>query len=315
MGAAPAPAKSAVASRRLDFLEWTANPAGVSAAAHLRAFRSLVLAHVAVQAWAWALRPLEFPYTFPPLAIHACALVLSAGCLASLLPRPWVGRVACMLAVPLVAAEIAWSLPATANHGFLSWVLVLLCAVFDPDDPDEERLLLQGLRWIAVIIFFWAGLQKALHGLYFRGDFLSWATAVGGSRWVDLFAWVLPADEIARLRALPQDVGAGPFRMDSAWMGLLSNGVWVGEMAMGVAMLFRRTREIAALAAISLVWLIQAAPREFMFALLYTNLLLLFVRGEPNRRGRWVFLLAYALLVAAVAGTPGLEGLVKRSGL
>ena len=322
MAAPPGPASEPAATvlRReartwSRWLEWTADLPGRSSAAHLRAFRSLVLAHVSVQAWAWTLWPLDFPYTFPPAAIASAAAVLSACLVASLLPRLGWGRRACIVATPIVAFQISWVLPATANHGFLSLVLMLLCAVFDPDDHEEEKLLLQGLRWITVLIFFWAGAQKALHGLYFRGEFLSFATAVGGSRWVELFAFAMPAGEIARLQDLPQHVGAGPFRMNSALMVLLSNAVWVGEIALAIGMLFRRTRELAALLGIGLVFLIQTAPREFMFALLYTNLLLLGVRGEPNRRLLPLFLLAYSLLFAAVAGTPGLEGLLKRAGL
>ena len=76
-------------------------------------------------------------------------------------------------------------------------------------------------------------------------------------------------------------------------------------MALGVALALRRTRELAALAAIGLVFTIQAAPREFMFALLYTNLLLLFVRGEPNWRLLPLFLAGYAYLVAVLLGAPG----------
>jgi len=298
-------------SARRSFLEWTADPPGVSPAAHVRAFRSLVLAHVAVQSWAWALRPLDFPYTFPGLPIHAGAALLTGLCGLSLFRA---GRLACALALPVVLWETAWLLPATANHGFLALVMLFLCALFDPDREGEDALLLQGLRWLAVIVFCWAGLQKALHGLYFGGEFLSWALAVGGARWVEAFAWALPGPELARLEALPQSVGSGPFRMDSLLLVLVSNAVWIGEVALGAGMLSKRLREAAAVCAIGLVLAIQTAPRELMFALLYTNLLLLFVRGEPDRRLLPLFLAGHALLLAAVAGVPGLELLLKPKG-
>ena len=50
---------------------------------------------------------------------------------------------------------------------------------------------------------------------------------------------------------------------------------------------------------------IQLAPREFMFALLYTNLLLLGVRGEWNRRLLPLFIAFYIYLLAVLWGAPG----------
>jgi hypothetical protein len=284
-------------------LDWTADPPGVSAARHLAAFRVLLLAHFAVQSWAWVVVPTPVPVTFPPLAIRAVAVVLSALCLAALLGR---GRLACLLAAPLVAWEVVWLFPLTANHTFLGLVLVALCGLLDPERPEDEALLIQSLRWLAVLVFFWAGVQKALHGLYFRGEFLAWMVGQGATRWGDIFGWIVPADELERLRSYPRYLaGAGPYRVDSLAFRLVANGVWLGEIGLAVGMLFRRTREVAALGAIALVFLIQLAPREFMFALLYTNLLLLFVRGEWNRRLLPVFLAVYLYMLAVLMGAPG----------
>ncbi len=298
-----------------SWLDWTADPSGTSAAPHLQAFRVLILLHLCVQAWAWALRPLDHPYTFPPLAIHGCAVALTlAAAVASFGSERW-GRMACLASLPIVAFELAWVFPATANHHYLSLLILGLCGLFDLRREGEDQLLLQGLRWVAVIVFFWAGAQKALHGLYFRGEFLSWAVAVGGERWAALFGWLLPGAELTRLQELPQNVGSGPWRAAGLVVPLVSNAVWVGEIVLAVGMLVVRIRVVAVLLALGLVYAIQLAPREFMFALLYTNLLLLFLPGEPNRRLLPVFALAYALLVGAVAGVPGLEGLVKQAGL
>lgn len=284
-------------------LDWTADSPGVSSARHLAAFRVLLLAHFAVQSWVWALKPPPVPVTFPPALIHGAAALLTLLCLASLLGR---GRLACVLALPVVLWEIAWIFPLTANHNFLGFVLVGFCAYLDPRQPEEEALLIQSLRWVAVLIFLWAGLQKALHGLYFRGEFLTWMVAHGVDRWADIFGWLMPAEELQRVRHYPRYMAfSGPYRVDSLPFLVVANGVWLGEIALGAGMLFRRTREIAALAAVALVFLIQLAPREFMFALLYTNLLLLFVRGEWNRRLLPVFLLAYAYLLAVLMGAPG----------
>ncbi len=284
-------------------LDWTADRPGVSSARHLRAFRVLLLAHVAVQSWAWAVRPAPPPVTFPPLAIHAVAVVLTVLCVAALFGR---GRLCCALAFPLVAWNVSWIFPLTANHNFLVLVLIGLCACFDAEEREEEALLVQSLRWVAILIFFWAGAQKVLHGMYFRGEFLTWMVAQGVERWADIFGWMMPEGEVARLRSLPRYMaGAGPYRVDSLLFLLAANSVWVGEVALAVGLVFRRTRELAAIGAILLVFLIQLAPREFMFALLYTNLLLLFVRGEWNRRLLPLFLADYAYLLAVLLGAPG----------
>jgi len=289
---------------RASWLDWTADPPGVSSGRHLVAFRTLLLAHLAVQAWAWSVHELPPPYTFPPLTMRVAAVWFTFLCGISLATDR--GRLACALALPAFAAAVAWTFPVTANHWYLALVLLGLCSVFDPEREGESVLLIQGLRWLAVLVFFWAGAQKLLHGLYFRGEFMTWMIANGVERWSDIFGWMLPDGEVERLRALRRyQPGAGPYRVDSALFLLANNAVWVGELALAVLMGWRRTRQLAAFAAIALVFTIQTAPREFMFALLYTNLLLLFVRGEPNRRLLPLFLAAYAYLVAVLFGAPG----------
>jgi hypothetical protein len=204
-----------------------------------------------------------------------------------------------------VAAEVIWLFPATPNHVFLTLVLVTLSSAFDLKKSSDSLLLLQTLRWIAVIIFVWAGIQKALHGLYFRGEFLTWMVAQGIDRWADVFGLIISEPELARITAFPRFVpGTGPYRVDSWLFIAVSNSVWIAEILLGLAMLHRRTREWAAVGAIALVFMIQTAPREFMFALLYTSLLLLLFRGEPNRRLMPVFLLVYACMLAALLGAP-----------
>lgn len=293
-------------------LDWTADPPGVSSARHLRAFQTLVLAHFSVQNWGWALRPVPSPYTFPTWGITAAAVFLTLLCVASLLGR---GRWLCVLAWPVVAWEVAWLFPVTANHTFLGLVVLGLCSLLDPERPEEEALLLQSLRWLAVLVFFWAGAQKLLNGLYLRGEFLTWMVAQGIERWADVFGWMIPEAELARLQSIPRFMkGGGPYRVDSALFVLAANAVWIGEIAIAVGLLFRRTRQWAALAAIALVFVIQSAPREFLFAVLYTNLVLLSVRGEWNRRLLPVFVAFYVLVFAARLGAIPAGFLVKADG-
>ncbi len=299
------------------FFDWVTEPHASTQRAqsfgpHLEAFRVLLLAHLTIQACAWAIVPVPYPYTFPPSAIQSAAgLMTVLFFFGSTKGRT---RLACLLATPIVAAEILWLFPSTPNHVFLTLVLVTLCGAFDLKKDRDSLLLLQALRWIAVIIFVWAGVQKALHGLYFHGEFLLWMIAQGVDRWADLFGWIISESELARITSLPRFIpGTGPYRVDSWLFVLVSNFVWIGEIALGLALLHRRTRQWAAAGAIALVFMIQAAPREFMFALLYASLLLLLFRGEPNRRLMPVFLGVYLCMLAALLGAP-LPFLLKSGG-
>jgi hypothetical protein len=278
---------------------------------HLEAFQILLLAHLTVQAWAWVIVPVPYPYTFPDWAILLAAVLMAGFFVLGATGRP---RLACALAIPIVAWEVVWLFPGTPNHVFLTLVFLTLSCAFDLKKNSESLLLLQTLRWIAVIIFVWAGIQKALHGLYFQGEFLTWMVAQGIDRWAEIFGWIMSSTELERITALPRFVpGTGPYRVDSWLFVFVSNCVWVGEILLGLAMLHRRTREWAAVGAIALVFTIQTAPREFMFALLYTSLLLLLFRGEPNRRLMPVFLVVYACMLAALLGAP-FSFLVKAGG-
>jgi hypothetical protein len=284
-------------------LDWTGDPPGVSSERNLVALRSLLVAHLAVQSWAWALRPLPPLFAFPTAAIFAAAVLLTGALAASLVGY---GRAACAAALAVGALELAWLFPFAANHTHLAVVCVGFCAALDPGRPDDRDLLIRGLRWATVIVFFYAGLQKVLHGLYFRGEFLAWMVGQGAENWTRVFGWMLPADEIARLQGYARyQVGAGPYRVSSPLFVLLSNAVWVAEMALAALLIPLRTRAAAALGAIALVLTIQSAPREFMFALLYGQLLLLFVPGHWNHRLLAVFLLAYGSLLAVLLGAPG----------
>lgn len=293
-------------------LDWTADPPGAPPPRQLPALRALVLAHLAVQAFAWWLRPLPTPATFPPLAIGIVSVALG---LLSLLALTRHGRLACRLAFPLAAWVVVWVFPFTPNHTFVALLVLGLFAWLEPAREEDAGLLLRGLRWLTVVVFFYAGLQKALHGMYFRGEFLTWMIAQGIERWEAIFGWTLSHAELTRLRSYPRYlVGAGPYRVDAPLLLLASNVVWLGELVLSGLMLLRRTRELAALLAIVLVFTIQLAPREFMFALLYTQMLLLFVRGDWNRRLLPLFLFAYWYQLAVLLGAPGARLLLKAGG-
>ncbi len=133
---------------RVNALDWTANPEGVRSAPDLRACRTLVLAHWATQGWAWVLRPLPDPYTFAPAFTLVTAILLTA-CLAASFTRH--ARLACAVAAPFTLAAVYWTLPATPNHTLFVCLLLLLFVVFDPEDPEDDALLIQGIRWMVLL--------------------------------------------------------------------------------------------------------------------------------------------------------------------
>lgn len=294
-------------------LDWTADAPGTRPEAHLRAFRVLVLAHLATQCLAWWIHPLTRVVGPEPETSAGLGLAFAALAALALLRRG--GRLADLAGFALAAFVVVRLFPTTANHTFLAALVLGLFALLDPGRDDEAELLIRSLRWMAAIVFFWAGAQKAANGLYFRGEFLAWMVAHGSAHWPEVFGWCLPAEELSRLASLPRfGPGAGPYRPDSLPFVLIANGVWVGELCLAAGMLWRRTRVAAALGAIALVVAIQLAPNEWMFALLYTQLLLLYVPGEWNRRLLPVFVLAYAYLLLALLGAPGRGFLVKANG-
>lgn len=215
--------------------------------------------------------------------------------IAGLMPR--FARPATAIATLLVLGDVLVTLPDTANHVFLEWLCLVLLTLFDEQDEDEAPLLLQGLRWMTGVFFFYTGLQKVLYGYYFDGQFLAFLAATD-ERFRLFFQHLIPSEELERLRAFNLSlvdadagrwkprVGAGPYRVDSLIFVLVSNITYIFEMVAGLLLLLPRTRVVAALASIVFVIMIELAARELTFGALMINLLLLFLPGKWNK---WLF--------------------------
>ncbi len=182
--------------------------------------------------------------------------------------------------------------PLNANHHYLLLLCLALIAFFDHRSEEERSLLLAGLKWIALIGLFYAGIQKVLWGYYFRGEFLAYAIAQN-ERFSSFFSWLIPADELARLRALEMGEGAGPYRVDSPLFVAMSNLSYLGELILPPLLLFARTRTFAVAALLVYVFAIEAGAREVFFGLMIVGLLLLFAPASWLRRSFPVFLAAY----------------------
>jgi uncharacterized membrane protein YphA (DoxX/SURF4 family) len=274
------------------------------AATRLQWLRRVVLTWSAVRTLVW----IDHDAPLDPTLLGGTALVLAVAAALAFTSRwdTWASRVA----LPALLVQLIATVPHTPNHFFLEVyaVAMLACA---SGAPGDDALVLSGVRWLTALVLLLTGCQKLAFGRYVHADFL--AFMVGrGDRFADLFAWVLPPTEVARLQAYdPFRGGAGPYRVTSVPFVLLSNVVWVAELALPIGLLLGRTRRITAVVALAFVALIQLGARELGFALLFTNLLVLFA---PLALARIVAGGSLAMLTAIAAAALGLvpgSGLVR----
>jgi len=279
-----------------DAVEWSS--------AGLRAFRALLLVHAAVRTWAWvSLKPADMPL-LELLVVWAFAFGMTAAAVLGLSAR--YARRAAQLATVLLACELYSSFPGTPNHVWLEFFCVALVGAFDVEGSDG-RLLLVGLRWLAVIVLFHTGLQKLLNGYYVHGEFLVWAVSVQ-DRFADVFRPMLSADEVTRIATLDGTTpGTGPYRTGSPLFLVASNAVWILELVLPGLLVARASRVWAAVVAIAFLGFIQLAAREVLFAALITQLLLLLSpRADWNRRSALLYALLYVYILAYLLGlVPG----------
>ncbi len=265
-------------------------------AAIARAFQLFLFTHVAVRTLLWAQRADDWVVGRYLLAavLVACAVVVWR--------LPARAHAAAAVALAALTIKLGASFPGTSNHFFLEYLCVALCVLCAPADAGERTLLLAAVRGLTLIVLFHSGLQKVLHATYFDAQFLGYEIG-SKSAFAWLFGWLLPADELARLRALhPTALGNGPYAVRSVPVVLLANAIWAFEMLAPVFLVWRRTRVPAVFATIAVIVLIQAGARELMFGVLMINLLLLFLPTAVNSATLPGFLMLFAVLVAARAG-------------
>lgn len=202
------------------------------------------------------------------------------------------------LAVAEVAA-ISESFPWTGNHRYFELFLCLFAAVLDLRVPEERRVFLRAVQWLTVVVLFYSGLQKLAHGFYVGGHYLAYMLHEETYR--PVLGLLLPADELARLSALPRAVGSGPYVVESTWFITASNLVWIAEMSLPVLLVWPATRRLGVVGTFVLLLAIEAAARELFFGLLFAGATLTFWPTPVLRRLAPVFLFAcaFALLVRA----------------
>jgi len=190
---------------------------------------------------------------------------------------------ACFAGLALLQLLYVWSyFPQAGNHRYLEIVLAVLLATLDHEREDEGLLLLHALRWTAVVVLFYSGLQKAVHGLWFEGQFLAYSIWREG--FADVLARLLPAEEALRLASYDAVPGDGPYLAPGTPLSIVSNLVWLSEMLLAVLLVPRATRRFAWVAALGLILALEVVAREFMFGVEFGCTLLLFARSDLLRR-------------------------------
>lgn len=266
------------------------------AAEKIRAFQIFLLMHVTARLWIWALRPRDIS-ALP----QTLAAVLITGCFVLGFSRRW-ARTATIVAAATLFVKIVATFPHTSNHAFLEWLCMTLLALLDPRSPANATLVLQTYRWILVIVLFWSGVQKLLHGTYFDARFFGVAIAQAPN-FADIFRPLLAPEELDRLIASnPRRVGAGPFAIQSFLVVVLSNATYLFEIAAGPLLLIKRTRVATTFLCLAFLVFIEAGAREIMFGAVFMNLLLLFPRSNWNRPLLPIFALLYLYLIAVRVG-------------
>lgn len=252
--------------------------------AKLRTFEVILLLHICAEHWSWYLDG-HTGWLRPVLALP----LVAAGVFLRWTRLPFLGLLV------LHAFVIADTFPQTANHVWLEALLFGILAFLDHEEEAEQGLILGSVRWIVLVVFFYAGLQKLVHGFYVKAQLL--AVYMRTEKFQAVLQYLVPDDELARLTALDSRVGDGPYRVESPLLVLVSNASYIVEMGVPCLLLFRKTRTVGLLLALGFLVATEAMARELFFGALYLNGLLLFVPGDLRRRSLPAFALFYVWLV------------------
>jgi uncharacterized membrane protein YphA (DoxX/SURF4 family) len=197
------------------------------------------------------------------------------------------GRLA-FAGLAIVQSVRIWNdFPVSGNHSYLELLLCILCASLNVRDQEERKLFLRAVRWMSCVVFFYAGVQKFVHGYYFRGQLLLYSIGIETFR--PVLQLLLPHADFVRLSQYRFQAGDGPFLVSSPLIVVLSNATYIIEIGLAVLLLLRRTRPFAVIGAIVFLVCIESAARELFFGLIYINMLLLFLERDVNRRLLGVF--------------------------
>lgn len=181
-----------------------------------------------------------------------------------------------------VGVDVVESFPGGSNHFYLSVIVLMSFTICDIGQKGNRLSLLASLRWYAIIVTFYSGFKKLLFGTYFKGQYLS--TVIHERGFSDALAYVTNAKEHHRLVEYAVHGAPGPYFFESPIALVVSNGVYLTEIAVAILLLWKKTRVVGAYCGIGLVLGIELIAREVVFGLIYSNLLVLFLSEHIARR-------------------------------
>ncbi len=189
----------------------------------------------------------------------------------------------------------SFEFPNTPNHRLIEVVVLGLACLSNVENSQERRLFFSFIRAFALLVFFYAGVQKILLGTYFTGQYLAYKTYSAISFQNLGFLWC-SQEELETFKSLswPPSAGMGPFQLNT-WYGLiLSNATWVLELVLPVVCFFGKRKNIWAAITLVFVLGIQAMALEIEFLLIMMCLLSLYFK---HIRDRQLFFLSCLLVV------------------
>ena len=148
------------------------------------------------------------------------------------------------------------------------------------------------------MIWFYSGFQKMIIGTYFDGSFFAYLVSTE-PRFKEAFQWILSEGEFLRVSTLRPP---GPYGFESWLPVVLSNLVYVSEMAVGILLLIKRARLLGFLGGMALIVAIEVVAREMFFGILFVNLQLLYAPKDWNRKLLPLTYASYVLLVTMKMG-------------
>ena len=232
----------------------------------------------------------------PSIAHLWGAFVLSMAALLCVSHR--LERLATLIALAVTLTIVVRGFPGGPNHYMLPLLVFLMLSILNLEQEAEQRLALQGVRWLTAIVLFLTGFQKIVYGTYFQGDFLGWMIAKS-ERFSQVFAYVLSAEELTRLQALDgSDFGNEAYRPRSLIVLAMSNLVYIIELVAPVFLILKRTRTVALLGTVIFIVMVEAGAREYYFGFLFAGLLLTFAARNWIR---WLVPVVLALAALSLA--------------
>lgn len=172
---------------------------------------------------------------------------------------------------------IASSFPYTINHAFFDAALLLLLALGEPDGDGGLHPLRVAQVGI-LTVFFYAGVQKLVHGYYVDGQLFTLRVLYDEGdmgrrlRWMlsmtaKLLDLPLPSPHARPRPSLLVDVEV----LLPAWVRgtlcVVSNATWIAEMGLPIAALFRSSRTFAIAGLLGLEALILIVSGEISFGI------------------------------------------------